>query len=770
MGLAIALLFASGKLLAAPVELSKAQEMAEEFYRVQQFVATKNLPDFACVYPDQALKGGNAPFYIFNVGDNQGFVIVSGDDNTRNLILAYSDRGRFETENMPANVRSWLALYEEEVELAAQSATSTVLPKGFSKVDTVVSPLLGQISYNQDAPYNAMCPKDPNTGVSTYTGCVATALASIAKYYEFPAQGKGTVDYTTNSLRLHITGDLSQSQYDWDNILESYGRGVDYTQEQADAVALLMRDLGYAVHMDYGTESSGATTDPIIKGMVEHMGFDSLVSVRSRSDYATQEDWEAMLKYNLDNSQPLYYQGQSKGGGHAFLCDGYTDAGYFHINWGWGGSSDGYFLVSVMNPDNRGIGAGSGGGYSSYQSVFQNMVPQGMASEDGYFLFSNSQIRSNDLEEDTMYVASRPFSVSVNSIRNYTMAAFDGNIALGLFQDTGFVAIVSDEAAFQVEKYASASLGRDLQANLSDIEDGDYELWLVCRSNLEGSVWNKMNSSCSGTSDVCYIPLTVQDGMYGLRAVAATLTIEMDCPIDNRRIALDIYRNGHLYDNVNVNPDGGELELLYGTYDLHFSTREFDTTHVLGLKLQRDTTIVVKMNQIILDPYIRVCRVNGNTMTMMWYECDPRLGTSVSPENYVVYLDEAVVDTVDSDVLQYVFEGLPLGEHQAGLQSLYAGGVSNIVIDSFEIREVANEPVQASLFRISPNPSVNGQYRLSSDVPAQLAVCNASGKILVRREIAAGLNELDLSALEDGLYFFRITAGEKVEILKVVKL
>ena len=186
IGIALVMLVSMGGLNAAPVGFSKAKDLAEEFYRVQSRSTKKNLPEFVCVYPASRAQKADAPYYIFNVGEDQGFVIVSGDDNTRCAVLGYSDHGRFEMAGMPENVRSWLAFYEEGVKLAAEAPVQKQSPRSFEKSKAVVEPLLGTISYDQSLPYNGMCPTDPVDERLSYTGCVATALAMIAKYYEYP--------------------------------------------------------------------------------------------------------------------------------------------------------------------------------------------------------------------------------------------------------------------------------------------------------------------------------------------------------------------------------------------------------------------------------------------------------------------------------------------------------------------------------------------------------------------------------------------------------
>ncbi|MDE5574215.1 MAG: C10 family peptidase, partial [Bacteroidales bacterium] len=379
VGLASLLFLMGAK--AAPVSLETAKKTAEKFYGVQLQKATvKSLPVLSCVYPKSTKGADFVPYYIFNAEKEQGFVIVAGDDNAASLILGYSDKGSFQTENMPDNLKFWLGFYEEGVRSAAAHGGSGNMQakSGFTKAEVVKEPLLDSISYNQAAPYNDLCPIDHTTGKRSMTGCVATALTTIARYYEYPKHGQDSITYTT-SKGLELSMDFSKNTYDWENMLKSYnGKLSQYTEEQRTAVATLMRDMGYAVQMGYGSDASGALRDPTVIGMVKYMGFDSILNFRERMDYDNDDQWIAVLKDNLDNDLPVYYTGQGDGGGHAFVCDGYNDNDFFHIDWGWAGLNNGYFSVRNLDPGNiEGIGAGTGGGYSKMQAIMHNMVPPG---------------------------------------------------------------------------------------------------------------------------------------------------------------------------------------------------------------------------------------------------------------------------------------------------------------------------------------------------------------------------------------------------------
>lgn len=763
---------------AAPVGREIAAKTAERFYSVQlqrQNVA-KSLPKLSCVYPEDTKSTGFVPFYIFNAEQKQGFVIVAGDDNASSLILGYSDKGSFETDNMPENLSSWLEFYADGVKKAAAYGQA-IAPKAkysFSRAEVVKEPLLNDIEYNQDAPYNDLCPLDPTTNRRSYTGCVATALVSIARYYGYPEKGEGSISYTTPKGST-LFMDFSQNTYDWSNILNQYkGSLSQYTEEQRTAVATIMRDMGYAVKMGYGSDASGAYRDNTIAGMVAYMGFDSAVSYRERTDYDNDDQWVAVLKDNLDRDIPVYYTGQGNGGGHAFVCDGYDDADFFHINWGWGGSSNGYFVVRNLDPnDISGIGAGTGGGYTSMQGILFNMVPRGHAhSEDVFFLTTSGSIETSYLKEDSLYSINTPLEIPINGLKNHTMTFFKGAVALAAFKDGEFVRIISDEEAVEVVKQQTASVRLSLKAELNSLENGDYEIWVVSKAVSE-SMWQKVYAAKSNryTND-SYIPLRIEGEGFKLLGTTARLTVNLDCA-SNQYISMYIYVKGELVGEgqlLAANPK--TFTMRHGTYELRFWVRDYDTSYV-NLTISHDTTIDVAVKERFLPPYIQGVRVNRSmaSATVLWLKERPQ-GERAYPTGFVLYLDSVEVARVSSSITEYTYEKVPKGYHFAGVSSIYATGESDIENYRFLIPQDAdNEKHWDGTCRISPNPSHTGLFTVETDRECRLQVCDLMGKVLFEEEMSSGLHQVDMQGFGSGVYLFRLYGrnGETMTLKAVRK-
>ena len=334
-------------------------------------------------------------YYIFdNSGDN-GYMILAADDVAM-PVLGYSATGTINPDDMPENLRGWLENYAAEIQWAAErEASGDYIAKDLTKASAAskrdtwanIAPLCAT-KWNQSEPYDLYTPDITYRGqnMKAATGCVATAMAQLMKYHNYPAKGKGTVSYQWTkyndfyndgdndpSTQVTMSMDFSSVTFDWNNMLDVYTDG-GYTSVQADAVATLMKACGYSVEMSYGPES-GAVTGEVANALKTYFCYDSNTRFYSRLYYDI-DTWEEMLYNNLKNVGPVQYSGRNDYGGHSFIIDGYAGDGYFHLNWGWGGMSDGDFLITALDPDAQGVG-GSLAGYNQKQGAILGAQPAG---------------------------------------------------------------------------------------------------------------------------------------------------------------------------------------------------------------------------------------------------------------------------------------------------------------------------------------------------------------------------------------------------------
>lgn len=281
--------------------------------------------------------------YVFNNPDGNGWVIVAGEDRARKTILAYSHTGSFDYETAPDGVKMLLEQYADGISKLRKNGLPEVkhsrrAPQG--EIKPYVEPLI-KTSWNQIAPYNNLTPLDD--GVPSLTGCVATAMAQIMNYWQWPKQGNG--QHTNTRSNAHETRDFSQSVYDWDNMLEVYG---DYNDTQANAVARLMADIGTASNAYYNQYATSAYSMDAFMALPRYFGYDEeKICIVNQKGY--ESDWDNLLREELSAGRPIYYTGTDRRYvSHAFICDGYDNLGYFHFNMGWGGMSNNYYLTSSV--------------------------------------------------------------------------------------------------------------------------------------------------------------------------------------------------------------------------------------------------------------------------------------------------------------------------------------------------------------------------------------------------------------------------------------
>ena len=372
------MLFVSTSALASPRTFSQAKAIAE---RKAALLGIKIDKKAAAKAP--SMNGGIAtaasPYYVFPFGENKGFAIVSGDDDMPEIV-GYADHGTYDANNMPAAMAAFLNNYRATIEAVKQGNASAIkniaeakaLRANNTRATTAVSPLLGDIKWNQSTPYNNMCPKYDDTNLSA-TGCVATAMAQVMMYWKYPNELKADIQgYKTSTHELTVAGELKGQKYDWENMLPSYYSG-NYNQTQADAVAKLMLHCGKAVEMDYG-EESGAIVTP--DHLAKYFGYDSDLMLDLSRTCFTLAEWTAIIDKELQAKRPILYSGRTTNGGHQFVCDGSDGNGLYHINWGWGGYQDGYFDITILNPGQGGIGAGNvTDGYNRYCDMIIGIQP-----------------------------------------------------------------------------------------------------------------------------------------------------------------------------------------------------------------------------------------------------------------------------------------------------------------------------------------------------------------------------------------------------------
>ena len=361
--------------------------------------------------------------YVF--GTASGYMVVSADDVAAPL-LGYADNGSFDPENIPDNLRYWLESYASEIAWARDNGVQPAKAR-VSRADRAPIAPLVKTQWNQNAPYNNYCPI--YNGSRSVTGCVATAMAQVMKYYNYPAKGTGSHSYTTTTLKISQSMDFSATSFRWTSMANTYGALSSTSQK--NAVATLMHACGVSVDMDYTPQESGAPSLFVAPALANYFGYDKGVRYLMR-DYYGMEEWEDLVYNQLVDFGPVQYSGSNSSAGHSFVCDGYSADGYFHFNWGWGGMSDGYFLLNALDPSSQGIG-GSTAGYNSGQDIIANVATSGEGK------IYEQMLIDGDFKIDTDRVSTGGYVVVVANAYNYSIAPISGFYGLKFTASDGSV-------------------------------------------------------------------------------------------------------------------------------------------------------------------------------------------------------------------------------------------------------------------------------------------------------------------------------------------
>ena len=302
----------------------------------------------------QATTDNKDAVYVFN-HTNGGFVWVSASDYSHE-VLGYSDSGSFDKNNIPDNMQYWLRMYAGEIARVDANPPALAANQQISTTYPVISPLLGNVIWGQDAPFNNLCPT--MDGASCPTGCVATAVSQIMYKHKHPTKGTGSFSYTTSD-GVSASANFAKTTYDWDRMLPDYSLG--YTSSQASAVATLLYHVGVASQMSYGVNVSGAHGQTAMNGLINYFDYDADITVWQKDFHLDDERIMQAIATDLQADRPVYMEAYTVNQeGHAFLCDGMQSDGYLHINWGWNGLSNGYFALSALDPELQGTGGSSG--------------------------------------------------------------------------------------------------------------------------------------------------------------------------------------------------------------------------------------------------------------------------------------------------------------------------------------------------------------------------------------------------------------------------
>jgi hypothetical protein len=523
--------------VANPITPDAAWQKAKAFF-LQKGKQVQPLPLKA---PGQTgTMQAEAPYYIFNAEQQGGFVIISGDDAT-DEVLAWSDRGCLDIDNLPDNVRGWLENYTRQLELIKAGKAQPVRQNAIGIHEFVETKLKSQ--WDQRAPYNNQTPTDG--GQHCVTGCVATALAQLMNYHKWPQDSTPVIpSYTTNTKRIVLPA-LDSVKFDWTNMRDTYSTyGTGYTQAEGDAVAQLMRYCGQSVQMDYTKDGSAASLSLAPASLKNYFGYDQDLISLAADDYGLEE-WDGMIYRELTVNGPVAYSGQSSAdNAHAFVIDGYLD-GLYHVNWGWSGRADGYFRLFVLNPPELGTGGGTSiEGYRYNQSALFNFRPDNAVTDDAYVRTLPNLVPAG--KRISFAGSAVTFQFANKSTQN---EAYD--LALVIQKNDGYQTLAQNSQGFDVGLIYSMSYNVNSILNMS-----------VVKTQINANGFCKLTLLSKLPSSSVWTPVYDQDTYFLLKREGSTVIPSVYCsnPLD----AIDVAATDFVVTDSLMKGDNAKVSFIIG--------------------------------------------------------------------------------------------------------------------------------------------------------------------------------------------------------------
>jgi len=613
--------------------------------KAQAVKSTANLiPIYKATSIDQnqsSLSQSITYYYVFNTSN--GFVIVSGDDNVF-PILGYSEEGNFQPNNIPSQVAKWLEGYKSQIQYVIDKgilATNEIKSAWYKEqndtdiirssiVSKAVLPIL-KTKWDQSPYYNDLCPFDKTANERTVSGCVATAMAQILKFWNYPAQGTGFHSYNDKKYGT-LSANFGSTTYQWNSM-------PNVISNTNNSVATLMYHCGVSVNMSYGVAATGgsgayvvATQSPVTNcaeyALKTYFGFKNSLLGKVRANYSDTQ-WKSLMKSELDAGRPVLYAGFGSGGGHCFVTDGYDNNDYFHFNWGWSGYYDGYFTINALNPGGTGTGGGTGGFNSGHQAVIGIEPP---TDTQTYDLKLNANVVPT-----TNPISYGQFFTVQTSIWNNGKSSFFGDIGAAVF-DSNLNLIEFLETKTGITLNENFAINESFSTNgLLSMLPGTYYVSIFCKptggdwtivedngnyiNKAEMNVINhnfiELNSAISITNGTVLtkdqsatVILNIKN--YGLTTFKGTFSVDLYDLKGNWVENIDEYTEtsglqiGRTYAPPYLSFSKSSITASPGTYYVEVKHREINKTFwslTGSTYFQNPIYITVKLPELIVDPY-----------------------------------------------------------------------------------------------------------------------------------------------------------------------
>ena len=780
LNLTLCLLAAIGSLMAGPVDQQQAQKLGAKFLSTTA-LCQKNA-DIQLHLVSAAVNRDAIDYYVFNVTNGEGFVIVAGDDRVK-PILAYSTVGKYDPSNLSEGFAFTLNSFREEIQYVREhnlSATPDIIAEWKSVAEngglnrshstrTVVGPLC-QTLWNQNFPWNSQCPEDPEgSGGHVYAGCVATAMGQVMKFWEWPNSGTGSHTYNPEGYAQQ-TANFGETEYHFElmpNVLDSTS-----TEEEYFHVAQFLHHLGISVDMQYSGNGSGAYSDDVPDALRNYFRYtcDDHITNYGGGWWGqgySNEEWAQMLKDGgLDEGIPLYYSGQDDNwqGGHAFVCDGYDENDYFHFNWGWSGRDDAWCPIGALNTTKY--------AFNLMNGFTGHIIPQ----NDEYF--------SRPTGVFNMQVEEMPTFDAVHISWTNPSLDINGNVL------TDITSVTIRRNFEEIAVLTDAEVGHNMEYDDSGLEPGLYE-YAIYVTNEAGISRTTYRSILVG--EKCNVVFRLHDdGGDGWKGAAISVTSE-----SGQRIAVITMTEGSDL-LVDLPLLKGELNFIWNhgwyhtneqydtDYECSFTILDFEGNELYTSDELEDGIFMTYENNCEFVPLAcyPVQNLNGEYL----WNSNEEFGAYLTWDAPAIttYLDHFSIgrsysfykDRFDL-IAEIPFDGSESFEYFDNIWDEFYGDYyyavfciyihddeqcesewQDVSLNITDVEESTNSSVQ-----VYPNPT-NGLLNVNGNGTMHITVSNLLGQCLMETT-AEGNAQLNLNGCGQGIYIVRIETANGVKVQKI---
>ncbi len=762
-------------LQAGPVDQQKAQSLGTRF--MSTTAVAQRTADIQLNLVSVAFDRSGVDYYAFNVRGDNGFVIVAGDDCVK-PILAYSTSGAFNPQDVSDGFAFMLNSYREEIHYIRDhqlSATPDIVAewdavaksgqiKNGRQARAVVGPLC-QTTWHQNYPYNSQCPEDEEGhGGHVYAGCVATAMAQVMKFWDWPAQGTGSYSYNPSGYPQQ-TANFGETEYHFE--LMPLAIDSTSTEDEIFYIAQLQHHCGIAVDMQYGNNGSGAYSDDVPPALSNYFRY-TTQEYETLSfwgfNWYTIEQWTQMLKDGgLDEHLPLYYSGSDDNGagGHAFVCDGYDENDYFHFNWGWSGRDDAWCPIGALNTTKY--------AFNDNNSYIGHILP----SSTDYYLRADSVADFTVVENATMNGVLLNWNNPTTDLNGNALSSID---AVTIRRNNQVIATLTD-----------AGVGASMSYTDEGLEPGLYE-YAIYVSTSAGISRNVYRSILVG--EKCTVVFELHDeGGDGWKGASISVTSE-----SGQRIAIITMTEGSeltasvplLQQNLNFIWNHGwyHTQAAYDTdYECFFTIYDSDGNELFTSGELEGGIFLTYENSC--DGSLSCYPVRELDGGYQWHHGEefgaaitwlkPIITTNLDHFRVVrttgVYKDEVLVAEIpfDGSSRYGYFDntyGITPADTYYSVSSVYIRGDEQCESESMDvlihITDVAENDADLHIY---PNPT-SGQLHIEGQGTMRIMVSNLVGQKLLEVEMDDQA-VVDLSRFSQGVYMLRIETSNGVTIQKV---